>query len=349
MSTILVANTPHSAALLIPAIAEQHPNDGPVVSIADDQLSSDVRAFDLTPLPIGEPLPKLQSVKYRSTFVDSGFAPRRETTPIALDEFIDEVSRARNVYIYGQGAGRIAYLYHATRVVRSYNPHARIMVIEEHTFSVPASREAVRTAYSSDDLQPAFDAVAISDHFHFNYQLNSEPLLAAAFTRHGLKRHPRLTPFGLQFLLWAREMDCGESGFMMSEEAMQTEVARWEGTGRFPLLDAAGRRITLDPIRYMEDPAYQLIIAGLLTTANGEYSDDEKAPRVLTPGGRSLADEFDDSCHDPDLPFRIVAWKALGKERAFGEIETYLLSFFSGWHGVRQSTAVSRTCKSAEI
>ena len=349
MSTILVANTPHSAALLIQAIAEHHPEDGPVVSIADDQLSSDLRVFDLTPLPLETPLPNLQSVKYVSSFVESGFAPRRKTTPISLGEFIDEVRGARHVYIYGQGAGRVAHLYHATRMVRSYNPHARILVIEEHTFGVSASREAVRTACSSDDLQPCFDAVAISDHFHFNYQMNSKPLLADAFARHGLRRRPSLTPFVLQFLLWVREMDRGEDGFMLSEEAMRTEAALWKGSGRFPLVDTDGRRIRLDSIRYMEDPGYRLINANLLTTVDRDHLYDPKAPCVLTPAGRELADEFDASCHDPDLPFRIEAWKRLGTERAYAEINEYLLSFFSGWRGVRQATTESRNCKSGEV
>lgn len=344
MSTILVANTPHSAALLIHAIAEHHPEDGAVVNIADDRLSSDSRVFDLTPIPVCEPLPKIQPVRYRASFDEPGFAPRRKTTPISLEEFIDEVSAARNVYVFGQGAGRVGHLYHATRLVRSYNPHACILVIEEHTFGVSETREAVRTACSSDDLQPAFDEIAIADHFTFNYQMNSEPLLAAAFARHGLQRHPILTPFALQFLLWARDKD----GFMLSEEAMRTEAALWTGSGRFPLVDTAGRRITLGSARYMDDPAYELIIANLLTTVGSDDRDDDKVARVMTPVGKALADEFDASCHDPDLPFRIEAWKQLGKEQAFAEIDEYLLSFFSGWHGVRQLTAKSRIHKSEE-
>lgn len=349
MSTILVADTPHSVALLIQALAERHPEDGTVVSIADDELNRDRRAFDLTPLPLGEPLPILQSVKYFSSFNGVGFAPRRKTIPISLDEFVEELRGARHVYIYGQGAGRIAHLYHATRVVRSYNPNARILIIEEHTFSVAASREAVMTACSSDDLHPAFDAVAISDHFHFNYQMNSNALLVDAFARHGLKRRPQLSPFSLQLLLWARGKDCQKDGFMLSKEALRTEVALWKGSGSFPLVDAAGRRIALDSIRYMEDPAFQLIVANLLTTADGYDRDDEKVPRVLTPWGRAFADEFDTSCHDPDLPFRIEAWTRLGRQTAFAEIDAYLLSFFSGWHGLKEANAKSPTCKSGEM
>ena len=231
MSTILVADTPHSAALLIPAIAERHPDDGPVVVLADDQLSRDLRVFDLTPLPPGEALPKLQSVRYLSSFVEPGFAPRRKTTPIPLDEFIDEVRGARNVYVYGKGAGRIAHLYHGTRLVQSCNPHARLLVIEDHSFSVPATREAVRTACSSEDLQSAFDGVAIADHFHFNYQMNSEPLLADAFARHGLQRRPFPTPYSLQLLLWAREIDRGDDCLNSFEQAIDADLGRTPSNG----------------------------------------------------------------------------------------------------------------------
>jgi hypothetical protein len=326
MPIVLVANTPHSAALIIPAIAKLFPDAGPVITIAATRTD-----FSFPEKTRYRDFPMIRNVEREPFVVDYGFAPRRKTTPISIDEAIEEISQASTVFLFNPGADGFRSHYHAELMVRSRNTVAPIRIIEDHPLTTSLTVRAIETSALIDDFRPALDAVAIEEYFDFNFRLNSYPLVATLIEKSGVKTRFNISAGGLQMLLWLRSREKGKGGRSFTVKELELKAKLWTGSDEFPRIDQFGRRISLrNSSRYdnpgyshYDDPGYELRNMRLLT-------DDEERLE-LTQAGREVADAFPSVCSDADLPFRIEAWKRLTVEQAMGEINAYLMSFF-GFH-----------------
>lgn len=235
MSIVLVANTPHSAALIIPAIAELHPNVGPVITIVATRTD-----FSFPEKTAYREFPFIRDVERVPFLMDFGFAPRRKTTPISGDEVIEELCQASTVYLFNPEPEGFRSHYHATLMVRSWNKDAKIRVIEDHTLHPDTTIRAVETAALIEDYQPVLDAVAIAEHFDFNFRLNNYPLITKLFERAGSKAWCNMSAGALQLLLWFRSREKGKGGRSFSSKELAIKVKLWEGSGKFPLVDSFG-------------------------------------------------------------------------------------------------------------
>lgn len=320
MSTILVADTPHSASLLIPVIAERHPDAGPVITVASNRISSRGDAFRF-PGPMSfDNFPATRSVEHEPFLIDWGFASRRGASPISNEEVLKEIQQADNVYLFAQGDKRPALLYHATLFVTGLTRDAHVRVIEEQALSPNAVRFAVRSAAPVGEYRSVFEAVAAEEYFEFNYRLNSFPLVSKLHARHGGRWRLRISASGLQFLLWLRKSEQKKAGHSFSREDLSAKLSLWTGSGKFSCVDSVGRRIGLGSRHYDENPLDELINSDLLFENKRHYE--------ISDVGRAIADEFPSICYDPDQPFRIEAWKKLGFDQAKIEIDSYLTAFF---------------------
>lgn len=324
MSIVLVANTPHSAALIIPAIAQVHPDAGPVITIAS--TCTDFSFPEKTP---HRDFPIIRNVEHKPFLVGHGFAPRRKTSPISVDEAVEELSSASVVYLFFPGPEGFRSLYHAELMIRSHNKVAEIRVVEDHPLSPNVTVRAIETAALVDEYRPLLNAVAIEEHFRFNFLLNSCPLIKALFERAGSRAWCNMGAGALQMLLWLRSREKGKEGHSFTAKELEIKASLWTGSDQFPRIDSFGRRISLcagsrhdDPgYSHYDDPGYELRNMGLLT--------DQEEQLELTTTGRYVADAFPSSCRDPDLPFRVETWKHLPIEEAISEIDTYIINFFA--------------------
>jgi hypothetical protein len=332
MSTILVADTPHSAALLVPAVAERHPDAGPIVSVATNRISARGDAFRFPGMMSFGAFPAIRPVQHDPFLIDWGFAPRRKTSPISRGELVKEIEQADHVYLFACGSSRPAQLCHAAQMVRSHNPDTSIKVIAEHDFSPGTSRFAVRSAAPVEDYQPLFDAVAVEEHFEFNYRINSFALLGRLFERHGATRRPTISAAGLQFLLWIRKQEQRKAGHSFSREDLAVRLSLWTGTGKFNRVDSVGKRIPLSPRGYTLDPVQELLNRDLLVENERQLVD-------ISDLGRAIADEFPVSCHDADQPFRIEVWRGQEPKQAMSQINGYLMSFFADHQSMTRASA----------
>lgn len=322
MSTILVADTPHSAALLIPAVAERHPHAGPIISVATNRISVRGDAFRFPGMMSFDAFPAIRPVQHDPFLIDWGFAPRRKTSPISNGELVKEIEKADHVYLFAQSSSRPAQLCHAAQMVRSHNPDTSIKVIAEHDFSPRTSRFAVRSAAPVEDYQPLFDAVVVEEHFEFNYRLNSFALFDRLFARHGVRWRPNISAAGLQFLLWVRKQEQRKAGHSFSRDDLSVKLAVWTGTGKFNCVDSVGKRIPLGPRDYTMNPLHELLNPDLLV-------ENERELVEISDLGRAIADEFPIACHDMDQPFRMEVWRGLEPKEAMAQINDYLTAFFS--------------------
>jgi len=316
MSIVLVANTPHSAALIIPAIAKLHPDAGPVITIT----ASPTKFSFPEKTAYGE-FPLIRKVEREPFLIGYGFAPRRKTTPISIDEVIEELYRASKVYLFDPGSDGFRSHYHATLMVRSYNKDAAIRVIEDHPLHPNVTVRAIETAALIEDYQPFLDAVAIGEHFDFNFRLNNYPLITSLLERAGSKAWYNLSASALQLLFWLRSREKDNGGGSFSSKELEIMAKLWEGSGKFARVDSFGRRISLQAGFDYDDPVDELMGMGLV--------DGEREQLNLSLTGSFVADAFPESCRDADLPFRIEAWKHLPIEKAISEIDRYLMNFFS--------------------
>jgi hypothetical protein len=330
MSTILMADTPHSAALLIPAISETNANDGPVISIIGDRLVERGHCFRFPGLMSYDVFPIVQPVEYESFISEGGFAPRRKTTPISHQEAMEALKQAETVYFFGKANGHPTRLFHAERTVKALNPSADMRVIEDHLFSPNESKFAVATAAPVIDYQLLLDSAAILEYFDFNYRINSFALMSRLYPRHGLRWRFGLSAAGLQLLLWWRLLDRSSHNFAFDRDDVSRRIALWSGTGAFTALDRYGKRIGLGSQIAMDAPLQDLEMCRILDKGLGNSFK-------LSDAGRALADEFPPGCHDPDQPFRIEAWTRLAVEKAHAEIDHYLLSFFKDHRSMAQA------------
>jgi hypothetical protein len=317
MSIILVANTPHSAALIIPAIAELHPDAGPVITIAASRTE-----FSFPEKTAYSEFPVIRTVEREPFLIDYGFAPRRKTTPISINEVIEELGQASKVYLFNPGPDGFRSHYHATLMTRCYSKDAEIRVIEDHVLqSTSVTKEAIETAALIEDYKPILDAVAIAEHFDFNYRVNSHPLITNLFEHAGSKAWRNLSAGALQLLLWLRSRGKGKGRNSFSSKELAIKAKLWEGSGKFACVDSFGRRISLQAGDHYYDPVGELSGMRLL--------EGEQERLRLSSTGEFVADAFPSSCRDPDLPFRIEAWKRLPVAEAISEIDTYLINFFA--------------------
>lgn len=316
MSIVLVANTPHSAALIIPAIAELHPNAGPVITIVATRT-----AFSFPEKTAYSEFPIIRDVEREPFLMGHGFAPRRKTTPISSDEVIEELCQASAVYLFNPEPEGFRSHYQATLMVRSWNKDAKIRVIEDHPLHPSVTIRAIETAALIEDYQPVLDAVAIAEHFDFNFRLNNYPLITKLFERAGSKAWCNMSAGALQLLLWFRSREKGKGGRSFSAKELAIQAKLWEGSGKFAVVDSFGRRISLQAGFDYRDPVDELRGMRLL---------DGDAERLrLSSTGRFVADAFPTSCRDADLPFRVEAWKHLPLAEAISEINSYLMNFFA--------------------
>jgi hypothetical protein len=317
MSIVLVANTPHSAALIIPAIAQLHPDAGPVITIAATRT-----AFSFPEKTPYRDFPMIRNVGREPFLAGHGFAPRRKTSPISIDEAVEELSSASVVYLFFPGPEGFRFHCHAEMMVRSRNTVAQIRVIEDHPLSPSATVRAIETAALIDDYRPLLDAVVIEEHFRFNFHLNCYPLVTTLFERTGSKAWHNLSAGALQMLLWLRSLEKGKGGHSFTARELEIKAGLWTGSDEFPRIDSFGRRISLrdGPLYDHNDPSYELCNMRLL--------NDEESRLELTKTGRYVADAFPSICYDADLPFRIEAWKRMPVDEAVNEIDAYLMSFF---------------------
>lgn len=319
MSIVLVANTPHSAALIIPALAQVHPDAGPVITIASTCVS-----FSFPEKTPYRDFPMIRSVEHEPFVAGYGFAPRRKTSPIQVEEAIAELGSASVIYLFFPGPEGFRSLYHAELMIRSHNMVAEIRIIEDHRLNPSVTVRAIESAALIEDYRSHLDAVAIEEYFQFNFRFNSYPLVSILFEQAGSKNWCNLSAGSLQLLLWLRSREKGKGGHSFTAKELEVKARLWTGSGSFPLVDNFGRRISLsadDPgYAYYDDPSYELRNMSLL--------NDEEERLELTGTGRHVADAFPAICHDSDLPFRIEAWKRLPILDAKLEINAYLMSFF---------------------
>lgn len=332
MSTILVADTPHSAALIIPAVAERHPDAGPIISVATNRISARDDSFRFPGLMSFDAFPAIRPVQHDPFLIDWGFAPRRKTSPISHGELVKEIEQADHVYLFAQGPTRPAQLCHAAQMARSHNPDTCIKVIAEHDLSPSTTRFAVRSAAPVEDYQPLFDSVAVDEHFEFNYRLNSFALFDRLFERHGVRWRPTISAAGLQFLLWVRKQEQRKAGHSFSREDLSVKLAVWTGTGNFKCVDSVGKRIPLGSRDYSGSPLHELLNCDLLEETEHELVE-------MSDLGRAIADEFPIACHDPDQPFRIEAWRGLEPTQAMSQINDYLTAFFGDHRSMTRAGA----------
>jgi hypothetical protein len=315
MSIVLVANTPHSAALIIPAIAQMHPDAGPVITIA-----STCTNFSFPEKSAYRDFPMIRDVEHEPFVASHGFAPRRKTSPIPVEEAVEELGAASVVYLFFPGPDGFRSLYHAELTIRTHNSVAEIRVIEDHPFSPNVTVRAVETAALIGDYRPLIDAIAIEEHFSFNFHLNSYPLVTTLFVRANSKAWCNISAGSLQLLLWLRSREKGKGGHSLTAKELEIKAALWTGSDEFPRIDNFGRRISLYDTGYHDDPVDEL--------RNIRFLSDEEECLELTTLGRLVADTFPPACHDVDLPFRIEAWKRMPVEKAMNEINAYVMSFF---------------------
>lgn len=326
MSIVLVANTPHSAALIIPAIAKLFPDAGPVITIATTRTD-----FNFPEKTRYRDFPMIRNVEREPFVVDYGFAPRRKHAPISIDEAIEEISQASTVFLFNPGPDGFRSHYHAELMVRSRNTVAQIHIIEDHPLTTSITVRAIETAALIDDYRPVLDAVAIEEYFDFNFRLNSYPLITTLVEKSGLKTWSNISAGALQMLLWLRSREKGKGGRSFTVEELEVKAKLWVGSDEFPRIDRFGRRISLRNSSRYDDPGYYHYDDPGFELRNKRLLTDDKERVELTQAGREIADAFPSVCSDADLPFRIEAWKRLTVQEAMGEINAYLMSFF-GFH-----------------
>ena len=323
MSIVLVANTPHSAALIIPAIAQLNPDAGPVIIIASTR--TEFVFPDNTP---HRDFPLIKDVGRAPFVAGHGFAPRRKSAPISVDEAVEEISSASVVYLFFPGPEGFRYHFHAELMVRSRNKVAEIRVIEDHTLSPKVTIRATETAALIEDYRPLLNAVAVEEHFRFNFHLNCYPLITTLFERAGSKNWHSLSAAALQMLFWLRTREKGKGGHSFTAKELEIKSALWTGSDEFSQIDSFGRRISLGGNSLRAEPGYSLYDDPGQELDGMGLLAEEKSRLELTDLGRLIADAFPSICHDPDLPFRIEAWKRMPAESSMKEIDAYLLSFF---------------------
>ncbi len=151
----------------------------------------------------------------------------------------------------------------------------------------------------------------ISRRFDYGYQVNALAVLRRTMEEAGVTRGVDVpSKFAVQTLYLLRARGPLTEGYLIDA------MADWRGTGRYER----------EPYRGIGNAASQSPIVEYLK-ASGLAEVDGRMLRVSPLGHRFLGLLHPD-CEDPDLRFRIDAWKGMPEEEANARVDRYLRTFF---------------------